>query len=283
MLKPLFMKFFFVAPLPSVCFNLPEKFQPAPAMNAYLFTAIQTISGVRQAMGRQGPVETFQTWDHCATMIVLAEGQEEAQQRFANTLNVQPESEHPWDIQTRKVAAAQLVDQLITETGSQPLDWTEIQKQAVAQVEAAPMDDLEQGYWVEVNSVVPPGQPSPTPEDLQQQVPADIRSGLNWSPDKMFFYLLTVLASPPLDLADDPNAPPVELRELPDEADEFEAEELQRLLAAYPEGGDKDGAALILARNSVVAAWLWRRFAADTPLAANAIRIDPLGNVLSPE
>jgi len=38
---------------------------------------------------------------------------------------------------------------------------------------------------------------------------------------------------------------------------------------------DKEAAALIEARNSVVAAWLWRRFAADTPLAANHIRIDP--------
>jgi hypothetical protein len=50
---------------------------------------------------------------------------------------------------------------------------------------------------------------------------------------------------------------------------------LGELYATYPQALDKEAAALIQARNSVVAAWLWRRYAANTPLATNAIRIDP--------
>jgi hypothetical protein len=38
---------------------------------------------------------------------------------------------------------------------------------------------------------------------------------------------------------------------------------------------DKEAAALVQARNSVVAAWLWRKFAADTKFAPNEISINP--------
>jgi hypothetical protein len=38
---------------------------------------------------------------------------------------------------------------------------------------------------------------------------------------------------------------------------------------------DKEAAALVEARNSVVAVWLWRKFAANTRLAPNEIQIDP--------
>jgi hypothetical protein len=38
---------------------------------------------------------------------------------------------------------------------------------------------------------------------------------------------------------------------------------------------DKKEAALVEARNSVVAAWLWRKYAADTRLAQNEIQITP--------
>ncbi|HEV2436867.1 MAG TPA: hypothetical protein VG077_12780 [Verrucomicrobiae bacterium] len=48
----------------------------------------------------------------------------------------------------------------------------------------------------------------------------------------------------------------------------------QQIYATFPQALDKEAAALIQARNSVVAAWLWRRYAAGTRLAANAIRMD---------
>jgi hypothetical protein len=47
------------------------------------------------------------------------------------------------------------------------------------------------------------------------------------------------------------------------------------LYGIFPQALDKEAAALIRARDSAVAAWLWRRHAANTPLAANSIRIDP--------
>jgi hypothetical protein len=42
-----------------------------------------------------------------------------------------------------------------------------------------------------------------------------------------------------------------------------------------PEMRDKEAAALVEARNSVAAAWLWRKDAADIQLAPNEIQIDP--------
>jgi hypothetical protein len=43
---------------------------------------------------------------------------------------------------------------------------------------------------------------------------------------------------------------------------------------------DKEAAALVEARNSVVAAWLWRQFAANTPLASNEILVNPCCAIL---
>jgi len=50
---------------------------------------------------------------------------------------------------------------------------------------------------------------------------------------------------------------------------------LDDAVAALPEMRDKEAAALVESGNSVVAAWLWRKFAADTRLAPNEIQIDP--------
>jgi hypothetical protein len=70
-------------------------------------------------------------------------------------------------------------------------------------------------------------------------------------------------------LADDPETP--------------DTVESQSLLTLFPQAADKEAAALIQARNSVVAAWLWRRYAANTRLAANQIRIDPGCGVIGME
>ena len=143
-----------------------------------------------------------------------------------------------------------------------------------------PADDFEQGYWVDVDSAVRTGQSGLTIEALHQSLPDDIRNGLNWSANKQFFFILSVLA--PL-----PAAP-----ELPVEpaADIFESSEensnesnpigLGELFNMFPGALDKEGAALIQARNSAVAAWRWRKYAADTQLATNQIRIDPWCGVM---
>ena len=88
---------------------------------------------------------------------------------------------------------------------------------------------------------------------------------------------MSVLSPRPL-----PTYPPDELesdaRIHDDEADENADDQnpdLDGFVAALPEMRDKEAAALVEARNSVIAAWLWRKFAANTRLASNEIQIDP--------
>jgi hypothetical protein len=42
----------------------------------------------------------------------------------------------------------------------------------------------------------------------------------------------------------------------------------------FPEVVERELAVLVRARNSVVAAWLWRQHAHGLPLAANTLRVD---------
>jgi hypothetical protein len=116
---------------------------------------------------------------------------------------------------------------------------------------------------------------------LRESLPEEIRSGLNWSPDKNFLFLLSVLSpTPPRDEpkyemeADVSNAAewPVEN---PEASDGIEPGKEN---TNFPELADKEAA--VQARNSVVAAWLWRKSAANTRLAWNAIRIDPWCGVI---
>ena len=272
--------------MPQICvaFQPPSVFNPAkpkpnqPAMNAYLFAAVVTRSQIRPTPTRSGTVNALQTWDTCASQIVLGGSPEEAQKRFEAWLRATPEGENPVEVNIRKIVAAQFVDQLFTETGGAPLDWLEIPKQVLAQLESTPVDDFEQGYWVDVEQVIRPDGLSPNIEWLQRDVPEDIRSGLNWLVDKQFLFLLSVLAplAPPPEFVDEPETDDSDPDESSDEdSGEPEPVGLGELYAMYPQALDKETAALIRARNSVVAAWLWRRYAAGTRLAANAIRIDP--------
>ena len=50
---------------------------------------------------------------------------------------------------------------------------------------------------------------------------------------------------------------------------------LDEAVTPVPEMKEKEAAALVEARNSVVAAWLWRKFAATTHLAENEIVLNP--------
>lgn len=217
------------------------------------------------------------------SQIVLGDSPDEAQSRFETWLRTVPEGENPVTVTIRKIAAAQFVNQLFIESGTAPLDWQEISRQVLSQLESTPVDDFEQGYWADVEQVIRPEGLSPNIEWLQRDVPEDIRSGLNWSADKQFFFLLSVLAPLPSapDLADEPEMDIPDSAESPeDEADASNPIGLGELYANYPQALDKEAAALIRARNSVVAAWLWRRYAASTRLAANAIRIDPWCGVI---
>jgi hypothetical protein len=247
-------------------------------MNAYLFTAGLTQAQVRPTPGRGGQlVDRLLTWDTCVTAIIYGGDAEQAQKRFEAWCRLTPDGENPVEMDIKKVVAAQFVDQLLTESGGNPLDWPQISRQANDTLQTTAVDDFEQGYWVDINQAVPPGKISFDVESLKRDLPEDIRSGLNWSPDKKFFFLVSVLnpRPSPVILADDleSNAPGRD--DADDENVDDKETELDGFVAALPEMRDKDAAALVEARNSVVAAWLWRKFAASTRLAPNEIQITP--------
>ena len=256
-------------------------------MSAYLFTAATTRSQVRTFdVEWNKRADQIHTWDACHSLIVCADNPGEAQKRFEEWLCKQPEDESPVQIQINRIVAAQFVDQLLTETETVPIYWPLIAEQAKSLAAATPTDDFEHGYWVDVNEVVRvPGLCSSV-ETLRESLPEETRSGLNWSAENQFFFLLSVLSPPPPPAepkyemaADVPNA-----AESPEEnPDAPDIMELGQEHTNFPELVDKEAAALIQARNSVVAAWLWRKFAASTPLAGNAIRIDPWCGVMDEE
>jgi hypothetical protein len=182
------------------------------AMNGYLFTAGLTQVQVGPAPGRGGQVvDMLQTWDGCASAIIYGGDAEQAQKRFEAWCRSSSDGENPARVEIKKVVAAQFVDQLLTESGGKPLDWPRISRQVNDILQATAVDDFEQGYWVDINQAVPPGKIIFDVESLKRDLPEDIRSGLNWSPDKKFFFLLSVLSPRPFPAipADDlePDAP----------------------------------------------------------------------------
>ena len=244
-------------------------------MNGHLFTAGLTQTQVRPTPGRGGQmVDSIRVWDSCVSAIIYGGDTEQAQKRFAAWCRRTPDGENLVETEIKKVVAAQFVDQLLTESGSQPLDWPEISRRVNDILQATAADDFEQGYWVDIHQALPPGKISFDIGSLKRDLPEDIRSGLNWSPDKKFFFLVSVLSPRPA-----PANPPGELESdaviSDDELEAGEQPDLDGFVAALPEMRDKEAAALIEASNSLVAAWLWRKFAANTRLASNEIQIGP--------
>jgi len=247
-------------------------------MNAYLFNAGVSQAQVRPALNRSGQmVDSMQTWDSCITAIVYGGDAAQAQKKFEAWCCSYPKEENPVETEIKRLVAAQFVDQLFTENGGEPPDWPQLSCQAYDLLQATPVDDFEQGYWVEINEVVPPGKTSFNIEMLKQGLSEDIRSGLNWSPDKKFFFLVSVLSARPVPVlpADKPEVDVSVHEDAPKENPEDGAPDLEEFVATLPELRDKEAAALVQARNSVVAAWLWRKYAADTGHAANEIQIGP--------
>ena len=247
-------------------------------MAAYYFTAAVTCSQVRPTRGAYGPAKSIQVWDGCPCQIVFGRSLEDAHSQFEAWVRAQPEGENPRDVIVRKITSTRFIDKCLTESGNFLLDWPKILKQQESILESMPMDDFEQGNWVDVNEVVRPDKLSFSIGTLQSDVPEDIRSGLNWAGDRQFIFLFSILHPPP-----PPPNPTLEFEvDRPDLSDSgtddfVEPKELspEELYATFPDACNKEAVAVIQARNSVVAAWLWRRYAANSPLAGNAIRIDP--------
>lgn len=239
-------------------------------MNAYLFTAGLTQSQVCPTPGRGGQmVDSIQIWDSCVSAVIYGGDPEQAQKRFESWCRLTPEGQNTVETEIKKVVTARFVDQLLTEFGGNPLDWPRISQQVNDTLQATAVDNFEQGYWVDINQAVPPGKISFDVGSLKRDLPEDIRSGLNWSEDKKFFFLVSVLSPRPSPVIPD------DLESDDENEDNDDKLELDGFVATLTEMRDKEAAALIQARNSVVAAWLWRKYAANTPLAPNEIQITP--------
>ena len=250
-------------------------------MTAYYFTAAVTCSQVRPTRGPYGTRDTIQVWDGCPCQIVFGHSPGEAQRQFETWVRAQPQGENPRDVIVRKITSTRLVEKFLTESGNIPLDWPKILKQQESILESMPVDDFEQGNWVDVDQVVRPEKLSFSVGTLQSDVPEDVRSGLNWAGDRQFIFFFSILRPPP-----QPPPPNFEIEEDRPDSTEPEAEDSgepgepkelspEELYATFPDACNREAVAVIQARNSVVAAYLWRRYAANTPLAGNAIRIDP--------
>lgn len=234
-------------------------------MSAYLFTGWTS----QFKAGRIG--------DSCVSLVMYGSSLEHAQNCFEQWLLSANQAEEPVPTKIEKIVVAPLLEHLFTEAGPVPMDWPQVCEEAGRASEVGVEDAFEQGYWADCNALVRPDDLSPDVESLRGALPEDVRSGLNWSGEKKYFYLVSALSLP---------TPPPEPTdwEDPDLADggSFNSEEddparfhLNDRGSAFPELVDKEVAVLVQARNSVVAAWLWRRHAASTPLARNDIRVDP--------
>lgn len=242
---------------------------------AYYLTAAATFSQIIPVRGRYGTTQSFERWDECKPQIVFGLSHDDAQKQFETWLQAQPEGENRREVIIRTITTTQFADQFLAESGNSTWDWSKIPKQVETAMESVPVDDFEQGYWVDVNDVVRPDKLSFSIGTLESDVPEDVRSGLNWSGEKQFFFFFSVLAPtpPPPSPVEEPEVENPDLVEpIAEDSKVMSPEEIR---AAFPDAFNKEAVAVVQARNSVVAAWLWRRYAASTRLAASQIRIDP--------
>jgi hypothetical protein len=245
-------------------------------VRAYLFSAGVSFSRTRKAFGSEplagqiGIINQIQTWDRSIDSIVAAGTTDEAQDRFQAWLATGRDDAAEAVI--KKTVITEFLNQLLSESGEKSIDWRCVCRQAAAQLAATPADDDEQGYWVEINDIVAPIRVAATAEELRAELPEDVRDGLNWSPDKLFLFILSVLGAP---AARDGNQSPGPLCDDAGEEDGAAGVAASDFEMHFPELTERQSAVLVEARNSVVAAWLWRRFAAASTLAGNPIQLIP--------
>ena len=246
------------------------------APNVYYLTAIYTCALVR--LNRQsGRRDNIEMGDAALSVIVFSTSENDAQRLLENALREEGPGESAKAVTVRKFYSAPIVGKLLTESGNVPLEWPKILEKSDALLESTPMDDFEQGYWVDVDQVVPSSGISFSLGTLESNVPEDVRSGLNWATDKQFLFLLKTLPLPV------PPPPPVYEQQIEDvqnePAEEPGPEEIEALNADLP-----GTVAIVQARNAVAAAWLWRKYAENTQWNNHAIRITPLcGTLGEPE
>lgn len=242
------------------------------AVNAYLFT------------GCVSQYHKGNFSDSCSTLIVYGADEEASWKAFEKWLLRSDVGEDPIPKKVEKIVGAPFLDQLFTETGFAPLDWDDLWEEAQRTIEGTAADETGQGYWVDCNQCFNLNHLPANLESLQKELPEEIRSGLNWSPDKVYFFVLSVL-SPPAprpEIVENPETVRTPLEEGSNSPEEDDVSTERQLILTFPGLAEKRLAVMLRARNSVIAAWLWRKYAATTPLAASDIRIEAWCGAMSP-
>ena len=237
-------------------------------MGAFLFTGWASVFDPTR-----GPS------DSCSTMILRDCEEPQGRLWFEGWLQHggRAEDEHPRKIE--KIVVSPIVERLFTENGEEVLNWQTLDEQAAKALAAGEDAYEQQGYWADCNALVSPARLAWDMNALQRSLPEDVRSGLNWSAGSQNLFLVSALVIPSFEAEPEPDY------DNPDRRDAAESEEPSRHQreAPFPELAAREATAVIKARNTVVAAWLWRRHAAQTPLAQNPIRVDGWCSVVGPE
>jgi hypothetical protein len=221
--------------------------------------------------------------DDCLSLLLVGGSPEEARASFEAWLLTGNEADEPVPTKIERVVAAPVFGHLLTESSFVGIDWPLLVEEAQRSAEADQTDPSEHGYWVDCDRVVRLESLSRDCTALRQELPEDIRSGLNWAGTGTFFFLVGVLRSrstpsPSPELDEPESEAPA-----PASQDPGGGREWRERAAGFPELAEKELVVVVRARNAVVAAWLWRRHAARTPLAGNRIRIDPWCGALAVE
>src|SRR5262245_8970521 len=101
-------------------------------MNVYLFTAGMTESFISPpSRGIRRPADRVQIVSTCRSMVVCGENLDEAQQRCETALLCPPEGSTRVQTEIGKIIVTPMVEQLFTESGFEPIDWSEISERIV--------------------------------------------------------------------------------------------------------------------------------------------------------
>lgn len=237
-------------------------------MGAFLFTGWASVFDPTRGLS-----------DSCSTMILRDCEEPQGRLWFEGWLQHggRAEGEHARKIE--KIVVSPIADRLLTENGDEALNWQTLDEQAAKALVAGEEAYEQQGYWADCDALVSPARLVSDMASLQDSLPEDVRSGLNWSADAQNLFLVSALVMPSFEPEPEPDY------EDPERTDVDQSEESSRHQreAPFPELAAREATAVIKARNTVVAAWLWRRHAAQTPLARNPIRVDGWCNVVGPE
>lgn len=218
--------------------------------------------------------------DSCSSLI-LTGLEEDAAKKYCHTCLAEPAKEDSIPPKIEKLVCAPVLDQLLTESGPMPIDWDAIAKNVAEHVAQAELDDSSHGYWLDCNACLNADNLPASADALRHDVPEDVSTGLNWDPEKSYYFIVHVLSPPKPFVEQDFEEPEREA----EEGAEDSQEPIDHSQAPSPELADKDLGVVVRARNALVAAWLWKTHARGTELARNTIHIGqwPTVLIVSPE